>query len=94
MSLVRRFLLVFVLVFAQWAAAAHGVEHAVGEGKGLPAHACEICLAAHDLGMALPSVVALPPVLLPRLLPVQIDQHDRGALPPPAACQRGPPTFF
>lgn len=94
MLLFRRFLLVFVIVFAQWAAAAHGVEHAVGEGKGLPAHACELCLVAHDLGTALPSVVALPPVAAIQLLPAQVDQHDRGALPPPLASQRGPPAFF
>lgn len=94
MPLLRRFLLVFVLVFAQWAAAAHAVEHAVGEGKGLPAHACELCLAAHDLGSALPSVIALPPVLAVQLLPAQIDAHDRGALPPPVATQRGPPSRF
>ncbi len=94
MPLLRRFLLVFVLVFAQWAAAAHGVEHAVGEGKGLPAHACELCLAAHDLGSALPSVIALPPVLAVQLLPAQIYLHDRAALPPPVATQRGPPAFF
>jgi hypothetical protein len=59
---------------------------------GLPTHVCQLCLAAQDLGAALPSLAALPPVvaqqfvLVPESLPVQ----GRSALPPPAAARRAP----
>jgi hypothetical protein len=43
-------------------------------------------------GAALPSLAALPPVALAVLVPESLQSHDRSALPPPAAPQRGPPT--
>jgi len=90
-SSLRHLLLVVVLVFAQLAAGMHAVGHAADKESGLPAHACELCLTAHDLGSALPSLASLPPVLaLPPVLSAALDQ-GRGALPPPAAPQRGPP---
>ena len=41
---------------------------------------------------ALASLAALPPVALAVLVPESLQSHDRSALPPPAAPQRGPPT--
>jgi len=87
----RHLLLVVVLFFAQLAAGAHAVGHAADNEGGLPAHTCELCLAAHDLGAALPSLAALPPVVVPLLVPEALHAHARSALPPPAAPQRGPP---
>jgi hypothetical protein len=92
----RHLLLVAVLFFAQLAAGAHAVEHAVDfdkGDKGLPTHACQLCLAAHDLGAALPSLAALPPVLAVQLVPESFSAHARSAFPAPAATQRGPPLF-
>jgi len=88
----RHLLLVAVLLFAQLAAGVHAVGHAADNEPGLPTHACELCLAAHDLGSALPSLAALPPVALAVLVPESLQSHDRSAFPPPAAPQRGPPT--
>jgi hypothetical protein len=88
----RHLLLVAVLLFAQLAAGVHAVGHAADNEPGLPTHACELCLAAHDLGSALPSLAALPPVALAVLVPESLQSHDRSALPPPAAPPRGPPT--
>ena len=87
----RHLLFVAVLFFAQLAAGAHAVGHAADNEGGLPAHTCELCLAAHDLGVALPSLAALPPVVVPLLVPEALHDHARSALPPPAAPQRGPP---
>jgi len=87
----RHLLLVVVLVFAQLAAGMHAVGHAADKDNGLPNHACELCLSAHDLGSALPSLAALPLVAAVPLLPEALDYHPRGAFPPPVACQRGPP---
>ncbi|HSG22178.1 MAG TPA: hypothetical protein VLA64_04385, partial [Azonexus sp.] len=84
-------LLVAVLLVAQLAAGVHAVGHALDDEGALPTHACELCLAAHDLGSALPSVAALPQVALALLVPESLQSHDRSALPPPAAPQRGPP---
>lgn len=92
MSPLRHLLLVVALVFAQLAAGAHAVGHAADNDGALPAHVCELCLAAHDLGTALPSLAALPPVLAVRFVPGALTFAGRGALPPPAAVQRGPPT--
>lgn len=92
MNPLRQFLLVAVLLFAQLAAGAHAVEHAAGKEGALPAHVCELCLAAHDLGASLPSLLALPPVVASNLVPETLDSHPRSAFPPPAACQRGPPA--
>ena len=87
----RRLLLVAVLFFAQLAAGAHAVEHAAGNENGLPTHACQLCLAAHDLGSALPSVVALPAVAAPQLIPESLNSFGRKAFPAPTASQRAPP---
>jgi hypothetical protein len=89
----RRLLLVVVLFFAQLATGAHAVEHAASNDDGLPTHVCPLCLAAHDLGAALPSLVALPPVLAVQLVPESFAAHDRCAFPAPIATQRGPPLF-
>lgn len=91
MNPLRHLLLVLALVFAQLAAGAHAIEHVAQEGKGLPQHVCELCLAGYDLGSSLPSVAALPAagwasVLVDIRLP-----SDRAALPAPLARQRGPP---
>jgi len=72
-------------------AGAHAVEHAASKEDGLPTHVCQLCLTAHDLGAALPSVVSLPPVVLPLWLPESPVAQGRTAFPPPLACQRGPP---
>lgn len=87
----RQLLLVAVLLFAQLAAGAHAVEHAAGNDDTLPAHACQLCLTAHDLGSALPSIAALPPVIAARLAPDAERPTGRSALPPPPATQRAPP---
>lgn len=89
----RHLLFVAVLFFAQLAAGAHAVEHAATNENGLPTHACQLCLAAHDLGTALPSLVALPPVQAVQLVPDNLSVHDRAAFPAPVATQRGPPAF-
>jgi hypothetical protein len=89
----RHLLLGAVLFFAQLAAGAHAIEHAAGNEGVLPTHACQLCLAAHDLGAALPSLAALPPVLAIQHVPESLSAHDRSAFPAPAATQRGPPIF-
>jgi hypothetical protein len=88
----RHLLLVAVLLFAQVAAGAHAIDHAVDNESSLPKHACELCLTAHNLGAALHSVAVLPPLALSHLAPEEQQTNDRGALPPPVACQRGPPA--
>ena len=87
----RHLLLVVVLFFAQLAAGAHALEHAAGNEDGLPTHACELCLAAHDLGTALPSLAVLPPLSHLTFAPAVFAAHGRCALPAPLASQRGPP---
>lgn len=89
----RHLLLVAVLFFAQLATGAHAVEHAAGDEKGLPTHACQLCLAAHDLGAALPSLVALPPVVALQLVPEVLSVEGRNAFPAPVPTQRGPPLL-
>ncbi|MBT9521813.1 MAG: hypothetical protein IV101_13080 [Dechloromonas sp.] len=89
----RHLLLVVVLLFAQLAAGAHAVEHAAINDDGLPTHACQLCLAAHDLGTALPALAALPPVLAVQLVPESFSAHGRSAFPAPIATQQGPPLF-
>ena len=91
--MLRHLILVAVLFFAQLAAGAHAVEHAAGNEQGLPTHACHLCLTAHDLGAALPSLVALPPVLSVQLVPASFSAHGRTAFPAPVATQQGPPLF-
>lgn len=93
MNSLRHFLLVAVLLFAQLAAGAHAVGHVVDNEKGLPAHTCELCLVAHNLGTAtFPSLAVLPLVASRFTVPESLQSHDRSALPPPAAVQRGPPA--
>lgn len=92
MNPLRHLLLVVVLLFAQLAAGAHAVEHAANQEGTLPSHACELCMAAHDLGAALPVLAALPPIVAQSLPVAILAQPGRSALPPPLACQRGPPS--
>ena len=92
MNPLRQLLLVAVLLFAQLAAGAHAVTHAVDNDSGLPTHACELCLTAHDLGAALPALALLPPVVVPQPVPDALRAHARKTFPPPAAVQRGPPS--
>ena len=91
MNPLRHLLLVAALLFAQLAAGAHAVGHALDNDGGLPSHTCELCLAAHDLGTALPSLAALPAAHAPGFVVETPCAHSRGAFPPPAAPQRGPP---
>lgn len=93
MNSLRHFLLVVVLLFAQLAAGAHAVEHATGNKEGLATHTCELCLAAHDLGAALPSLAALPALAFAHLAPEVLALEGRAVFPAPAACQRGPPSL-
>ncbi|MBP5986118.1 MAG: hypothetical protein KA538_02930 [Azonexus sp.] len=93
MNPLRHLLLVAVLLFAQLAAGAHAVEHAAGNDDGLPTHVCQLCLAAQDLGAALPSLAALPPVVAQQFVPETLPVQGRSALPPPAARQGAPPNF-
>lgn len=90
MNSLRHLLLVLALLFAQLAAGAHAIEHASKEGA-LTKHACEQCLAAHDLGSALPSLAVLPPLPARNEAPEVRQIHGRIALPPPLARQRDPP---
>ena len=87
----RHLLLVVSLLLGQLVAGAHAVEHAASKEDGLPTHVCQLCLTAHDLGAALPSVVSLPPVVLPLWLAGSPGAQGPTAFPPPLACQRGPP---
>jgi hypothetical protein len=87
----RHFLLVVIILFAQLAAGAHAVEHAAGKDGSLPTHVCELCLAAHDLGTALPGVASLPPVVEVVLVPEALSFSARSHLPAPCASQRAPP---
>lgn len=90
MNALRHLLLVVVLVFAQWAAAAHSVEHGELDQDALP-HVCALCLVAHDLTAALPSVALIPLPLAPYLAPEMLPLHSRSNFPAPLAVQRGPP---
>ena len=93
MNSLRHLLLVAVLLFAQLAAGVHAVEHAAGNDDGLPTHVCQLCLTAQDLGAALPSLAALPPVVAQQFVPETLPVEGRSALPPPAARQGAPPRF-
>jgi len=88
----RHLFLVLLLCAGQWLAAAHAVEHGLS-GKAEPGlHTCQLCLAGHDLGAALPS---LPPTLpaagveAPPTVPVAAGRSD---FPPPSPAQRDPPS--
>ena len=91
MNSLRHLLLVAVLLFAQLAAGVHAVGHAADNERGLPTHTCELCLAAHDLGSALPSVATPPAVVAPQLLPESLDSIGRTVFPAPVTSQRAPP---
>ncbi|HWV17528.1 MAG TPA: hypothetical protein VNZ68_03030 [Rhodocyclaceae bacterium] len=84
-------LLAFLLLCAQSFAAAHALEHAADEGKGLPTHACELCLAGHDLGAGLGSKMATPAIVAAAWIPHAYTCSDRDALPAPEARQQSPP---
>ena len=92
MNPLRHLLLVAVLLLAQLAAGTHAVGHAVDKESSLPAHTCELCLTAHDLGAALPALAPQPPVAPLLLVPEALHAHARSAIPAPAAPQRGPPA--
>ena len=90
MNSLRHLLLVVVLVFAQWAAAMHSVEHAMVD-QDAPPHTCALCLVAHDLTAALPSAALIPLPLAPYLAPEMLQLNSRSSFPAPLAVQRGPP---
>ena len=91
MKPLRHLLLVIALVFAQLAVGVHAIGHATGDDDALPTHTCELCLAAHDLGSALPSLPATLPLVALQLLPEVRVLVARAAFPPPLPVQRGPP---
>ena len=91
MNSLRHLLLVLALVLAQLAVGVHAVGHAAGDDDALPTHTCELCLAAHQLGSALPSLASLA---LPDLAHVAASAPlpaGRASLPPPHPSQRDPP---
>lgn len=94
MNFLRHISLIAVLVFAQWAAGVHAVEHVAAEDGALPAHACELCLTAHDLGSALPAVAALPPMVDSVPVPEVLSFFARSHLPAPITSQRAPPVIL
>lgn len=89
----RHFLLVASLILAQLLAGAHAIEHAAGNDEALPTHACQLCLTAHDLGAALPSLASPPPVVTVFVAPDVQPTQGRAECPAPPAGQRGPPAF-
>lgn len=91
MSPFRHLLLVLVLLLAQLAGAAHAVEHAANKEGVPPSHVCELCMVAHDLAAALPSLATLPAIPAGRLLPPSPSPVARSDWPAPRAVQRGPP---
>lgn len=86
-------LLAVLLLCAQALAAVHAIEHSVEEGKGAPTHVCELCLAAHDLGTALPGSVASVPISSTHFVFLTHDPAGRSSLPPPYARQQSPPRL-
>ncbi len=91
MSPLRHFLLVLVLLLAQLAGAAHAVEHAANKEGVPPTHVCELCMVAHDLAAALPSLATLPAIPAGHLAPPALPPVTRRDWPAPHAAQRGPP---
>lgn len=87
----RHLLLVAVLFFAQLLAGMHAIEHVAANEEALPTHLCVLCLAAHDLGAALPSLAALLPPALPSAVPAVAPMQARTAWPVPLARQGAPP---
>ena len=88
----QRFLLVALIFLAQAWAGAHAVEHAVEKAGGPASHVCELCLAAHDLGSALPSLALALPLPAGQVAVDVPASHGRSAFPAPPAGQRGPPS--
>lgn len=86
------FLLSVLLLCAQAFAAAHAVEHTLEEGRGLPPHVCELCLAGHDLGAGLTGKAATPVAIAATYLPPSYTCSGRAALPAPQARQQSPPS--
>ncbi|MDD2883815.1 MAG: hypothetical protein PHT48_02080 [Dechloromonas sp.] len=91
MSPLRHLLLVVVLLLAQLAGAAHALEHAVSKEGVAPTHVCELCMVAHDLSAALPSLAIQPAILAGRRPWILAQPSGRLALPAPQPAQRGPP---
>lgn len=91
MTSLRHFLLVVALIFGQLAVGVHAIEHVAGKEGASPVHACQLCLAAHNLGSALPGTATLPPVVEVVLVPEDVSFSARSHLPPPLASQRAPP---
>jgi len=87
----RHLLLVAFLVCAQLAVGVHAIGHAVGDNEAVPTHACELCLAAHDLGSALPSLATLSLLPLAALSPALPLAGGRATLPALPARQGAPP---
>jgi hypothetical protein len=85
-------LLALLLLCAQAFATAHAVEHTLEEGKGLPTHVCELCLAGHDLGTGLAGNAVAPLAIAAPYIPHLYSCSDRGALPAPQARQQSPPS--
>lgn len=90
----RHLLLAFALFFAQLAAGAHAVGHGLGDEDALPTHACEQCLAGHNLGAALPGVALLLPAPVPAPLPEALPATGRHRLPAPGPRQGAPPNLL
>jgi hypothetical protein len=55
-----RWLFVLALLWGQTAAYAHTLSHLKDHDSGVPAHACELCMAQADLGSA---ATPTPPAL-------------------------------
>lgn len=92
MKQLRHYLLIAIIVLAQWLAGAHAVAHAAGDEGALPAHTCELCLVAHDLASALPTLPVVLPLLAVAEMPPVHETLGRFSLPAPRAVQRGPPV--
>lgn len=92
MTFPRRLVLIFVLCFAQLAAGAHAVEHAMTKEGPVPSHVCELCLAAHDLGAGLPVLAAMPPPDIPVRVFEAALFAGRSHLPALPARQGAPPA--
>ena len=86
------FLLAFLLLCAQALVATHAVEHAATEGQA-PTHACELCLAAHVLGSALPTAAIALLLLAACHVLYSVQRSGRGFLPALDPRQQAPPLL-
>ncbi len=84
-------LLAFLLLCAQALAVAHPIEHAMDEGQGAPAHVCERCIAAHDLGGGAPLSLFTIPILAGEWLPIGFAAPSIAPQALPEARQQSPP---